>query len=218
LSAILLDLDQTIVNTLERFFLVFNMTLEHYGLESIGWNVFLEHYSNDSLDLFIPPTVSRRDFWWFFLKSYNDVIAPSDAPIPGAEDVLKLLKNKGLKVGVITGRAVNEDIVWEELSRYGLSDYIDLLLTRLSIPPSSTDDVISKTSLFKLALSIFRIVPEECVVVGDYWADMVAGREIGARLVIGVLTGLMSPEKLKKHGAHVVINSIIELPSILGIT
>ena len=216
LKAVIFDLDQTLIDTLKRFYIVFNKVLEMYGSPSINWDIFIKHYSDDNLDMLIPSGISRNDFWWNFLKKYNDVKIDSDSPIPGAVEVLKLLKKKNCLIAVVTGRAVKEEDVWRELDEFGLSKYVDLVLTKLSIP-NNDDNALSKTKLFKLASRLLNVSPSECIVVGDYWNDILGGKAIGAKLVIGVLTGHMSKEKLIEYGADIVIKNIAELSRVLNL-
>jgi phosphoglycolate phosphatase len=54
-------------------------------------------------------------------------------------------------------------------------------------------------------------------VVGDTWSDMEAGRRAGAGLLVGVRTGTDGDERLKDGGAHVVIDSVADVPSLLGV-
>ncbi len=216
MKAVIFDLDQTLIDTLKRFYIVFNKVLEIYGSPSINWDIFIKHYSDDNLDMLIPSGISRNDFWWNFLKKYNDVKIDSDSPIPGAVEILKLLKKKNCLIAVVTGRAVKEEDVWRELDEFGLSKYVDLILTKLSIP-NNDDNALSKTKLFKLASRLLNVSPSECIVVGDYWNDILGGKAIGAKLVIGVLTGHMSKEKLIEYGADIVIKNIAELSRVLNL-
>ena len=216
MKAVIFDLDQTLIDTLKRFYIVFNKVLEMYGSPSINWDIFIKHYSDDNLDMLIPSGISRNDFWWNFLKKYNDVKIDSDSPIPGAVEILKLLKKKNCLIAVVTGRAVKEEDVWRELDEFGLSKYVDLVLTKLSIP-NNDDNALSKTKLFKLASRLLNVSPSECIVVGDYWNDILGGKAIGAKLVIGVLTGHMSKEKLIEYGADIVIKNIAELSRVLNL-
>ncbi|WP_018525494.1 HAD family hydrolase [Alkalispirochaeta alkalica] len=52
-------------------------------------------------------------------------------------------------------------------------------------------------------------------VVGDTWHDLTMGRDAGAALVVGVLTGALGRESLEGR-CDVVLESIAGLPSLLG--
>lgn len=214
MRAVIFDFDQTLVNTLRRFYEVFNRVLRDFGGSDVDWETFVKHYADDTLDNFVPPGIDREVFWRAFLKRYNDIVSPSDSPIPGALDVLRCLKHHGFKVAVVTGRAVDERFVWEELRMFGMDTYVDCVVTAKDF---LDDKLFSKERILRRAAEILNVPIDECVVVGDYWADMISGKAVGAKLVVGVLTGLMSAEKLREYGADVVIDSVAELLGVLNI-
>lgn len=59
-------------------------------------------------------------------------------------------------------------------------------------------------TLCKLA----KLLPENCVVVGDTHADTGMGRNGNAKLIVGVLTGSGTREHLLEAGAHIVVPDI----------
>ncbi|MCS7385604.1 MAG: HAD family hydrolase [Candidatus Methanomethylicota archaeon] len=214
MKAVIFDLDQTLVYTLRRFFEVLNRLLRDYGEKELEWSVFVKYYADDALDEFVPKSISREVFWRIFLKRYNELFSPLDSPIPGAIEVLRALKRRGFKVAVVTGRAVDELEVWRELRMYGMEAYVDCIVTGKNFLDG---ELFSKKRILRRAAELLGVSIEECVVVGDYWADIISGKEVGAKLVVGVLTGLMPAEKLVKCGADVVIESVADLLEILNV-
>ncbi len=208
LRLVIFDLDQTLLNTLPRFYRVFNSSLKHFGAEEIDWNTFIRDYAEDVLNNHVP--VEPREFWDYFLSHYNDIECGKDEPIEGAIEVLKLLKDKGINVVVTTGRMVPASEVWKELERFGLAPYVDYVYTRLD----RYGDGRRRTELIIEAMKRFSASREETAFVGDYWPDMQSGREAGI-FTVGVLTGMESEEKLKENGADVVIPSVRHLPEVL---
>lgn len=57
----------------------------------------------------------------------------------------------------------------------------------------------------------------EVVAVGDTVSDMEAGRRAGAGLCVGVRTGTDASPRLVEGGAHIVIDSVADLPRLLGL-
>ncbi len=57
---------------------------------------------------------------------------------------------------------------------------------------------------------------ENCVMIGDTTVDMVAGVAAGAQ-TIGVLSGFGSEDELIGAGADVILPTVAEIPSLLGI-
>ena len=54
-------------------------------------------------------------------------------------------------------------------------------------------------------------------VAGDTAADVISGRRAGASVVAGVLTGSDNAERLNAAGATHVIESVAELPALIGV-
>ena len=101
---------------------------------------------------------------------------------------------------------VSREDVWKELRNFGIGKYVDFVYTR----KDNYEDGRKRTELIKEAMREFDSKKDETIFVGDYWPDMLSGREAGV-LTIGVLTGHESEKKLKKYGANRVIESVKEL-------
>ena len=52
---------------------------------------------------------------------------------------------------------------------------------------------------------------------GDTSHDMISGRRSGATVVAGVLTGAHDADRLRTAGATHVLDSLAELPALLGV-
>ncbi len=208
LKLVIFDLDQTLINTLPRFYRIFNLALEHFGGKKIDWNTFMKDYEEDTLNRHVP--VEPKEFWDYFLSHYNDIMCEKDRLIYGAEDVLKFLKEKGINVVITTGRMVPPREVWDELRRFGIDKYVDFVYTRLD----GYGDGRRRTELIREAMKKFNASKDETMLVADYWPDMQSGREVGI-FTIGVLTGFESEEKLRKNGADVVIPSVKDLIDVI---
>ncbi len=207
IKLVIFDLDQTLINTLPRFHRVFNETLTHFGEREVDWDTFIKDYSNDVLNRHF--NVSAEEFWKYFLSNYvhrDD----EDRVIDGAVEVLKYLKDEGKYIVITTGRIVPVETVREELKKFGLLEFVDRIYTRYD----HYEDGKRRTEIIRNAMKEFKASEKETVFVGDYWPDMISGREVGV-FTVGVLTGLESSEKLLKYGANVVIESVKYLPQII---
>lgn len=213
LRAVIFDLDQTLINTLNRFYRIFNLILSEFGGDELDWDIFIKHYADDTLNGFIPDGVSVEVFWRTFLYRYNDIELEDEAPIPGAMEVLIKLKELNFRVAVVTGRAVDEDCVWRELRRHGMADYVDCVVTSKD---HDYVELFSKDEILRKAASCLGVPMGECIVVGDYWPDIKSGRAVNAKMVVGVLTGLMTEDQLIEYGADLVIDSVAELLDVLS--
>ena len=220
-KAVILDTDGTLIDTTKRFYVVFNELLKEHGKEPLEWEKFLQRYIADTLDDLI---VSSREgdreerlheFWLEFLRRYRAVDVSEDRLIPGVREVLSNISQTGTPIAVITSCIVPSNQLREELARYGLSKFVDAVVTGDdAIDDLNKEHHFSKREIFKLAAERLGIDPRECVVVGDYWNDVRDGKAIGAKTV-AVLTGLMRRELLLKAEPDAIIEGIHDLPKVV---
>ncbi len=208
IKLVILDLDQTLTDTIKRFYEIFNMLLLRHGRPPVDWETFFTHYRFDTLDSLIGDEKER--FWEEFSKSYCNYVHPEDKVIRGAVPVLKKLKKEGFKLVVATGRTCTPEDVKAELEAYGLLKYFDAVYTRKMVDPDR-EHLWSRTSLLKRILSDFNVKPEEAVFVADYWIDMMSAKNAGV-IGIAVKTGHEIVEKLERAGATIIIDGIWDLP------
>lgn len=145
-----------------------------------------------------------------FEKFYLSEIAETGAtPIPGAKEVISLLKGKGKKIALTTGfsRSTLDSII-EEL---GWSDLIDVSVT----PGEAGRGRPNPDMLIKAAELLCVSTPKNVIVVGDTVADIQAAIAFGAGQAIGVLTGAHAEKQLRDAGATSVINSVDDLKSLI---
>jgi len=203
-KAFIFDLDQTLIDSLDRFYVAFNEALKRFSLKQINRELFEKLYKEDRLNELLGQ-VPKEAFWDYFLQIYDEVEAPPSKPIEGALELLKLLKSKGVKVAVVTGRKTPVERLASKLSELGLMKYVDVLLT------AQHDGEICrgflKVGLLERAMGMLGVKPKECVFVGDYKPDILTGKMLGV-FTIGVLTGKESAEKLKELGADLVLGSV----------
>jgi phosphonatase-like hydrolase len=147
-----------------------------------------------------------------FEAAYDAEIAAGHVhPIAGAPEIITGLRDAGIKVALLTGfSAATRDALVVSLGWGGLADltlcpseagrgrpYPDLILG--SLLRAGADDVAAVAA------------------VGDTASDMESGLRAGCRIRAGVLTGAHDTEQLEGGGATNVIDSVRDLPGILGL-
>jgi phosphoglycolate phosphatase len=125
---------------------------------------------------------------------------------PGVLELLQWLRERGIKVGIVTRncRVAVERI----LERHPLAH--DLLLTR--------DDVVAvkpDPEHLLAALSQLRVEPQQAVMVGDHPMDVRAGRMVGAATV-AVLTGYSPVERFVPENPDLILREVVELAAYMG--
>ena len=131
--------------------------------------------------------------------------------LPGAAGVMTRLGQAGIRVCLVTGFApATRDAVIDALDWRSL---IDLALSPADAGRGRPWPDMPLTALLRLGGGAVS----ELAVVGDTPSDIESGRRAGAGLVVGVLTGRVSREELEEAKAPVVIDSVADLPALLGL-
>lgn len=95
-------------------------------------------------------------------------------PMPGARDLLKFCKGRGIRVIIITRNSANA--AHRTLEVLGLG--VDLVIAREHANPKPSPEPIF------MALNHFDLKPHEMAFVGDYLYDIQAGKAAGIKTVL----------------------------------
>jgi len=125
--------------------------------------------------------------------------------LPGVEGALKSLREKGLKVGIVTRNC--EEAVRRVFPH--IKEYCDIFVSRDSIKK-----VKPHPEHLTWVMKALRVSGEEVVMVGDHPIDIQAGKRVGMRTV-GVLTGRTKREEFEKAGADYILRDASEVCSLL---
>ncbi|MFE3178797.1 phosphonatase-like hydrolase [Amycolatopsis sp. NPDC059090] len=147
-----------------------------------------------------------------FEGSYGRLVAAGECkPIPGAEETIRGLREKGVRVALTTGfapttqRALLDALGWHDLADLALAPgdgvrgrpYPDLILA--------------------VALKLQVTDVRNIAVVGDTPTDVRTGLAAGAGIVAGVLTGAGNRGELEAARATHVLDSVSALPAVLDL-
>lgn len=198
----------TLIDSLKVFYRVYNYLLKKFYGEEISFEKFRELFCKNLLDTC---KSYNAEFWSEFKEMYYATSMEEIRPLDGAEDVLQLIRAKGGKAVVLSGRGTDAAKISNELSWVGLLKYIDAVYT---LKGQNTERPFDKTFLVK------KIKEEHgkggpCFLVGDYVDDIVAGKKNGC-VTIGILGDDCKPKDiLAKHGADYVVKNLLELKNLL---
>lgn len=222
-KAFIFDIDQTLLNTLKRFYVVFNRNLEKLGLKPLEYRDFVKKYSLDILDEVIAPPKSKgrqtklHCFWLSFLKEFRSFRTGEDHLIPGVKKVLEKIYQAKIPTAANTNCIAPISQVKEELDEFGIGEYISVITTGYEAKDELADGHhFSKKTIIKKAIAKLKISARNCVVVGDYYNDIKAGKALGTK-TIAVLTGLTGKEYALKLKPDAVIESLAHLFDVIEI-
>jgi len=123
----------------------------------------------------------------------------------GVEAILKNLREKGIKVGVITRNC--EEAVRKVFP--GIDDYCDVFISRNSIKK-----VKPHPDHLNTLMKALNVSGRESVIVGDHPIDIQAGKSAGMKTV-GVLTGRTKREEFERAGADYILLDATEINKVL---
>ena len=125
--------------------------------------------------------------------------------IPRTEGILRSLREKGIRVGIITRNC--EDAVRKVFPE--IDEFCDVFVSR-----NSVKKVKPHPDHLTHVMESLKISGEEAVMVGDHIIDIQAGKRVGMKTV-GVLTGRTKKEEFEKAGADYILGEAAEVCELL---
>ena len=168
-KGLFLDLDGTILNTIEDIKESVNFSLKLHGIKPRSLEQIRKSIGHGSMHLIktsIPNTIDQKQFETIFNSYKNYYVSHVDVftkPYDGVVDTLKELKNRGVKIAVITNKPI--DLALPLINKY-FQGLIDMVYgqDKNSIPKPNPVDI------FK-ALEKLNLTKEEIIYVGDSLVD-----------------------------------------------
>lgn len=204
IKGILFDLDGTLVDTNELIINSFQYVFKQF----LGICVERE----EILDFFGEPlyvTMKRYggDKWSELTKFYMEynmrVHDVYTRHIDGSLEGVKLFKEKGYKLAVVTSKRREAAIKGLEFSE--MLKYMDVIVT-----PEDTELHKPNPDPIYKACDILRLNPNECIMVGDSSYDILCGKNAGTKTAL-VSYSMLNREELLKLKPEYYIKSIKEL-------
>ena len=124
-------------------------------------------------------------------------------PIDAALNLIKELKSKGIKTGIVTGDAIESTLM--TLKHFGWMDLFDVVIGRGSCPYTKESGEPTK-----MALEILNSSPTTSVMIGDTPMDYISAIRAGITRTILVTTGQVEREILEKSNKY-VLSSLSEI-------
>ncbi|WP_242882310.1 phosphonatase-like hydrolase [Actinomadura litoris] len=148
------------------------------------------------------------DFTARLAKSYA---ATPPTPIPGVPEAVAALRDAGVKVVLQTGYA--REIARSILDAMGwtVGGTVDGLVTSDEVAASRPAPYL----VFRAMEAAGVTGVDRVLVAGDTPNDLAAGRNAGARFVVGVLTGATPAAELGRHHHTHLLESAAQLPTLL---
>ena len=125
--------------------------------------------------------------------------------IPGSKETLSFLREKRMKVGIVTRNC-------EEAVRRVFPDidaYCDAFVSR-----NSVKRVKPHPDHLTSVMKALQVSDGEAMMIGDHVLDIQAGKGVGMKTV-GVLTGYIKREEFERAGADYILRDVSEIRQLL---
>ena len=204
IKACIFDMDGTVLDTITTITYYVNVTLEKFGIKKISEDeckVFVGNGAKILIERIFKSRGCDESMLTEVLDSYNAAYDENPnyltAPFDGIPELLAALKARGIKVGIVSNKP---DFLTRPLAEKFFGDLVDSACGGLdNVPLKPAPDSVLKM------LRDFGASPSECAYFGDTGVDLQTGKNVGARLTVGVLWGFRKEDELRQNGADVIV-------------
>ena len=219
-DAVLFDLDGTLIDSIESYYRIVEIALEKMKLPTVSRKTIFMAAKNDTFnwDMVLPdvPGCSQKKTAAkarkMIEKIYPEQFLKNVKPFPDTGKIIQQLFDHNIKIGIVTStpkKNIHDKL--EILKQAGISNLIDSVIS---------DEDVERKKPFPDPLILCRdrmgFSSNQCVYVGDMGIDIIAGKSAGMK-TIGILTGFETRKGLEDKKPDAIIESISELPGVLGI-
>ena len=152
----------------------------------------------------------HREFEISMLEHYEN--SPDVKPLPGAENTLQHLKDKGIRIALNTGfsRSIADTILrrlqWMEKGL--VDDYIASDEVEAGRPQPFMIQTLMKRAGIDDAKEVIKI--------GDTEVDINEGRNAGCAMVVAVTTGAFTRDQLAPYNPDYIIDELSQLKTLIN--
>ncbi|QPA30650.1 pyrophosphatase PpaX [Thermaerobacillus caldiproteolyticus] len=210
IRTVLFDLDGTLIDTNELIIQSFLHTLEMYYPGKYKREDVLPFIGPPLYDTFVALDEERVQEMIDTYRAFNH--AQHDALIKEYETVyetIQTLHAKGFKLGVVTTKIHSTALMG--LKRTKLDSFFHCVIGLDDVKKAKPDP----EPIFK-ALSVLQSTPEETVMVGDNYHDILAGKHAGTKTA-GVAWTIKGREYLEQYEPDFMLEKMSDLLNILGV-
>ena len=209
ITTILFDLDGTLIDTNELIISTYLHTLEKY---------YPGKYEREDVMPFIGPSLwevfgsmdtERSEEMITEYRTWN--LANHDLMVKefvGVSDTVKALVEKDYKIGIVTTKL--HSTVLKGLRLMDLEKYFDVIVALDHVEKAKPDP----EPIYK-ALEQLGSKPEETIMVGDNYHDILAGKNAGTKTA-GVAWSIKGRDYIAKYEPDYILESMADILTILG--
>ena len=213
-KAIIFDLDGTLLNTLDSIAYYANHTLVKYGFEPIETERYKILTGQGARNLMTGMLRDRNcddkelleKMLYDYNKTYDDNFLYLTRPYDGVVEMLKKVREKGIKTAVISNKPHSTTAQVVEATLGGL---LDIVFGNREGVPLKPDP----TAILEI-IDMLGIAKEDILYVGDTGTDMMAGARAGLHTV-GCTWGFRDRAELENYNACSIIDNPMEILDLI---
>ena len=191
IKCVIFDLDGTIGDTVPLCIKAFKEAIEPLINRSVSNEEIIATFgpSEEGTIMALAPEFYEKGVE-DYLEYYGHYHEMCPVPFDGIIDILKLLKEKGIRIAMVTGKGkYSTDIT---LKKFFIDEYFEIIETGIVTGPSKPEGIERVLKYFN------DFQKDEFIYVGDAPSDIVARRKVGVPVVSVAWAQLVDSEKLKK--------------------
>jgi phosphoglycolate phosphatase len=209
-SAILFDLDGTLVDTAPDLAYALNCVLEENGRDKLSYETIRPVASHGSVAMLklafdiTPDDEHFKSLQQRFLDIYQNNITLHSTLFDGMEQVLTTLAEKNITWGVVTNKPafLTEPL----LTQLGLIEQAACVVSADTTPYSKPHP-----APMLHACETIQLAPEDCIYIGDAARDIEAGKNVSMPTVLARYGYLSDDDKQQDWQADAVIDHPTEI-------
>lgn len=213
IKGIIFDLDGTLLNTIEDLANACNYALTTLGFDTYPveqYKTFVGNGRYKLIERMLPKDKLNNEninkALELFDNYYENHMVDMTKPYEGIVDMLDKLKEKGIKLGVVSNKP--HEFTTEVVKSY-FDDRFEMVYGHRANNPIKPDP----STVFEV-IDGFKLDKEECLYVGDSEVDINTAKNAGVKSV-GVIWGFRGRGELESAGADYLVNKPEEILRIL---
>jgi pyrophosphatase PpaX len=210
INTLLFDLDGTLIDTNELIISSFLHTLDIYYPNQYKREDVLPFIGPPLYDTFVKMDPDRVEEMITTYRKYNhekhdELVTEFD----GVFDTVKILHEKGLKLGIVTTKMRKTVDMGLKLTK--LDQFFDVIVALDDVKNAKPDP-----EPVLLALKRLDSKPEEAIMIGDNYHDILAGKNAGTKTA-GVAWSIKGKEFLASYEPDYMLEHMSDLLKIVGV-